>query len=500
MSKEILVLVDSLSLTKNIDKADVFDALEAALEVATKNNNYYGSEKIEVRVEMNRETGQYDTYRCWTVINDEDFDPDMADATLSLAQAREKQPDSQVGEVIREKMQSIEFGRIAAQTVKQMITQKVGEAVRKKLVEIYLPLIGTLINGVVKKVTRDHVLLDLGDNVEGLLTRAEMLPNEAMRIGDRARALLFDVHYEPRGAQLFLSRTRPKMLTELFALEVPEVSEGVINIEGAARDPGIRAKIAVRTNDGRIDPVGACVGMRGSRVQAVSNELGGERIDIILWDDNPAQLVINAMAPAEVQSIVLDEDSRTIDVAVNKEHLSQAIGRNGQNVKLASELTGWTINVMTVEEAREKSDAETQSALQLFMEALGVDEEIAVVLVEEGFSSIEEVAYVPEEEMLQIEAFDEGLVEELRNRAKDYLLTQALAVEEKLAGGMPEADLLGMEGMTLDLAEDLARQGIKSMEDLAELSVDDLLEIRAMDSEKAAQLIMTARKPWFSED
>lgn len=498
MSKEVLLVVQSLSNAKNIDEADVFLALEAALAIATK--KYYGSDDIDVEVEMNRQTGDYDTFRRWTIVaNDEVLDAAQAAAMLTAEQAKAKKADVQVGDVIKEKMESIEFGRIAAQAVKQMIMQKVGEAVRRKLVETYSERLNTLITGVVKKVTREYVLLDLGENVEALLARSEMLPNEAMRVGDRVRALLFDVHYESRGSQLFLSRTRPEMLVELFKIEVPEIGDGVIEIKGAARDPGVRAKIAVKTNDGRIDPVGACVGMRGSRVQAVSNELGGERIDIILWDDNPAQLVINAMAPAEVQSIVLDEDSSTIDVAVNKDQLSQAIGRSGQNVRLASELTGWTINVMTVEEAQQKNEAETESALRSFIDHLGVDEEVAAVLVDEGFATIEEVAYVPVEEMLNIDAFDEALVEELRNRAKDYLLTQALASEEKLIGE-PAPDLLAMEGMTPDLAYALAEQGVKTMEDLAELAVDDLLDIQAMDVDAAAKLIMTARKPWFNEE
>lgn len=495
MSREMLLVVESLSNTKNIEPADVFEVLEAALAVATK--NHYGSKDIDVQVVMNRQTGDYETFRRWLVVADEAWDDSLSETTLPLSKAKEKKADVQVDDLVSEKIESLEFTRIAAQAVKQTMIQKINEAVRKRLVETYSALVNTLVNGIVKKVTRDYVLLDLGENVEALLTRSEMLPNEAMRVGDRVRALLYDVHYEPRGSQLFLSRTAPQMLIELFKIEVPEIGEEVIEIKSAARDPGVRAKIAVKTNDGRIDPVGACVGMRGSRVQAVSNELSGERIDIILWDDNPAQLVINAMAPAEVQSIILDEDTHTIDVAVNKDQLSQAIGRNGQNVRLASELTGWTINVMTVDEAREKSEAETQTALQLFVESLGVDEEVAAVLVEEGFSSVEEVAYVPLDEMLQIDAFDEALVEELRNRAKDYLLTQALA-----GGGEsePEADLLSMEGMTPDLAHDLARQGIKTMEDLAELSVDDLQEIRAMDNTLAAQLIMTARKPWFNEE
>jgi len=356
-----------------------------------------------------------------------------------------------------------------------------------------------LVTGTVKKVTREYIILDLGDNVEAQLLRSNTIPNESFRINDRVRAFLFDAHYVPHGPQLFVSRTCPEMLMELFRIEVPEIGEQVIAIKGAARDPGSRAKIAVKTNDGRIDPIGACVGMRGSRVQAVSNELHGERIDIVLWDDNPAQLVINAMAPAEVESIMVDEDAHIIEVAVAEEQLSQAIGRSGQNVRLASELTSWQLKVMTTDEARTKSKKESENLLQLFIENLDVDEAIANILIEEGFSSIEEIAYVPEEEMLEIEDFDEDIIIELRNRAKDYLLNLALADEEEMLEHEPAEDLLGMAGMDREFAYKLAKNGVKTMEDLAELAIDDLLEIGDISEEQAAELIMKAREPWFKE-
>lgn len=497
MSKEVLLVVRSLSDVKNIDVEDIYQALEAALAIATKRRH---GPYVEVRVHVDRESGDYETFRCWTVIADDEFESISADSYIKLSAAIAKKPNAQVGDIIEEPMESVAFGRIAAQAAKQIIVQKVREAERKELVKSYLEKKGNLVTGLVKKVSREGALLDLGEGVEAYLLRTEMLPNEALRINDRVRAYLFDVHYEPRGPQLFVSRTRPQMLIELFKLEVPEIGEEVIQIKSAARDPGSRAKIAVKTNDGRIDPIGACVGMRGSRVQAVSGELGGERIDIILWDDNPAQLVINAMAPAEVESIVLDEESHTIDIAVNSEHLSQAIGRSGQNVRLASELTGWTLNIMTTDEALEKSEAETEVTMELFMEKLQVDEDVATILVQEGFTSIEEVAYVPEKEMLEIEDFDEEIVQELRDRAKNYLLTQALESEEKLSSNEPAVDLLEMEGMNEELAYVLAGKNIKTMEDLAELAVDDLLEITDLDEETAAKLIMKAREPWFSGD
>lgn len=497
MNKEVLLVIESLSNAKGIGKEDIFQAMESALAIATKKR--HGN--IEVRVSMDRQTGDYETFRQWTVVDDEEYDEKQADNEILLSKYNSENQDAEVeaGHVIEEPMESVKFGRIAAQAAKQIIVQKVREAERKELVKNYTDKIGTLVTGTVKKVTRENALLDLGEGTEALLEREEMLSGESIRANDRVRAYLFDVHYEPRGPQLFVSRTRPEMLIELFKIEVPEIGEDVIEIRSAARDPGSRAKIAVKTNDGRIDPIGACVGMRGSRVQAVSNELGGERVDIILWDDNPAQLVINSLSPAEVESIVLDEESRTIDVAVSNEQLSQAIGRNGQNVRLATELTGWTINVMSSDEAQEKTESEVEAAVNLFVENLDVDEEIAKILVQEGFSNLEEVAYVPVQEMLEIEDFDEDIINELRNRAKDVLLTQALASEEEVDKAEPAEDLLNMKGMTRELAYTLAGSEVVTMEDLAELSVDDLIEIEEMSEEAAAQLIMTAREPWFTE-
>lgn len=491
VNKEILLVVESVSNEKGVAKEVIFEAIEAALAMATKKR--FGAD-LQVRVDINRATGGYDTYRIWDVVEEVEF----PESQLSLADGQKLKPDAKVGDQVEQPMESVEFGRIAAQTAKQVIVQKVREAERSQIVEAYRKDIGKLVAGIVKKVTREFILMDLGNNAEAVMPREELMPREAMRVGDRVRGLLYDVRYEPRGAQLFVSRARPEMLTELFRIEVPEIGEELIEIKSAARDPGSRAKIAVKTNDGRIDPIGACVGMRGSRVQAVSSELGGERIDIVLWDDSPVQLVINAMAPAEVASIVVDEDSHTMDVAVQKEQLSQAIGRNGQNVRLASQLTGWTLNVMTVEQAAEKSQEESQGVLNLFIEQLGVDEDVAKALIQEGFESLEEIAYVPLQEMLSIEGFDEEIVEELRNRAKDALLTKAIAKEEQLNQAEPAEDLVTMEGMQLPWAQTLASRGIVTREDLAEQAVDDLLEVLDIHKDLAAQLIMTARAPWFS--
>ncbi|QKT02566.1 transcription termination/antitermination protein NusA [Ectothiorhodospiraceae bacterium 2226] len=494
MTKEILLVAEAVSNEKGVDKEIIFEAIEAALATATK-KRYLAD--MEVRVEIDRTSGDYRTFRRWEVVEDADA-VEAPDRQIVLTDAREKNPELNVGDFVEEPMESVEFGRIAAQTAKQVIVQKVREAERQQVVDAYQDRVGELVNGVVKRMDRGSVILDLGGNAEALIPREELIPREALRPNDRLRGYLKDVRPEARGPQLFVSRTDPQMLVKLFELEVPEVGEGLIDIMGAARDPGLRAKIAVRSNDPRIDPVGACVGMRGSRVQAVSNELGGERVDIILWDENPAQFVINAMSPAEVVSIVMDEEAHSMDVAVMDEQLAQAIGRNGQNVRLASQLTGWEINVMTEAQYEEKSEAEAKSLQALFQEQLDVDEEVAAILVQEGFSSIEEVAYVPVDEMLEIEEFDEEMVEELRRRAKDVLLTRAISQEEHAAE--PAKDLLEMEGMDSPLAYVLASRGVVTMEDLAEQSVDDLLEVEGMDEERAARLIMTARAPWFEEE
>ncbi len=494
MNKEILLVVDAVSNEKGVAKEVIFGAIEAALAMATKKR--YDSE-VEIRVVINRLTGDYESFRRWLVIEN-NASLEFSEKELHLCDALETDDKAQVGGYVEEPIESIAFGRIAAQTAKQVIVQKVREAERSQVVDAYKSRIGQLITGVVKRVERGNVILDLGANAEALITREDMIPREAVRAGDRLRGYLREVRPESRGPQIFVSRSAPELLLELFKLEVPEAGEGLIDIMGAARDPGLRAKIAVKTNDPRIDPVGACVGMRGSRVQAVSNELAGERIDIVLWNDNPAQFVINAMSPAEVTSIVVDEDAHSMDVAVAEDNLSQAIGRGGQNVRLASQLTGWDLNVMTEGQAEAKSEAESQTLLVMFMEQLDVDEDVAAILVQEGFSSVEEIAYVPVTEMMQIEEFDEEIVNELRNRARDVLLTRAIASEEKLEKTAPGPDLLEMEGMNQDLAYLLAEHGMVSREDLAEQSVDELTDIDGIDETLARKLIMTARAPWFA--
>jgi N utilization substance protein A len=499
MNKEILLVVEAVSNEKGVDRDVIFAAIESALEIATKKKaDEY--DDIDVKVEIDRKTGDYSTFRRWLVITDEDEEDDGGQSNLMISEAIKRQKNIKVGDYLVEPIESIEFGRIAAQKAKQVIIQKVLEAERAQMVSAYQEKVGTLINGTVKKVTRDFIVLDMGSNAEALMPRAEMIPHEAFRISDRVRSYLYEINTDGgKGPQILVSRTRPEMLIELFKIEVPEIGEELIDIKAAARDPGSRAKIAVKTNDGRIDPIGACVGMRGARVQAVSSELGGERIDIVLWDDNPAQLVINSMAPAEVASIVVDEDTHTMDIAVKTEQLSQAIGRHGQNVRLASDLTGWTLNVMTEEEAQAKSQAEGEKILTVFQEKLGVEEAIAEVLVNEGFSSLEEIAYVPVQELLEIDGFDLDMVNELRERAKAALLTQAIANEQALEAE-PAKDLLEMEGMEKHLAYVLASNGIVTREDLAEQSVDDLLDIGGLEEETAAKLIMTARKIWFEDE
>jgi len=496
MSKEILLVVESVSNEKGVSEEIIFEALELALATATKKRY---DEEVELRVAIDRTSGEYDTFRYWDVIAD-DEEMEFPEAQLTVEQAKEKDPALEIGGRYEIPVESVEFGRIAAQTAKQVIVQKVREAERAQVVDAYRNRVGELVNGQVKKVTREAVIIDLGNNAEAILPREVWVPRETFRIGDRLRALLEEVRPEARGPQLALTRTSSAMLIELFKIEVPEIADGVIEILGCARDPGSRAKIAVKTNDGRIDPVGACVGMRGSRVQAVSNELGNERIDIVPWDDNVAQLTINAMAPAEVVSIVVDEETGSMDIAVSEDNLAQAIGRGGQNVRLASELTGWELNIMTEEEAAEKHEAEAGSVIKNFMEQLDVDEDVAIVLVEEGFTTLEEVAYVPIEEMTTIEGFDEEIVEELRSRAKNALTTLELASEEELGDTEPAEDLLTMDGMDRRLAYLLAARGIVTMEDLAEQAIDDLLEFEEMTEERAGELIMTARAPWFAEE
>ncbi len=494
MNKEILMVVDAVSNEKGVDKEVIFEALEAALASATRKK--YG-EEWDARVSIDRKSGDYETFRRWKVFADDSKELEVPERELRLEDARELDPKAEVGGYVEQPMESVAFGRIAAQQAKQVIVQKVREAERAQVVDAYRDRVGALASGVVKRVDRNGIYVDLGGNAEGFVPRTDMIPREQVKPQDRMKAFLKEVRSEPRGPQLFLTRTAPEFLIELFKLEVPEVGQGLIQILGAARDPGVRAKIAVRSNDPRIDPVGACVGMRGSRVQAVSNEIAGERVDIIPYDDNPAQFVINAMSPAEVMSIVVDEDSHSMDIAVSEEKLSQAIGRGGQNIRLASQLTGWELNVMTESDAEAKSETEAKELVQNFMKQLDVDEDVATILAQEGFSTIEEIAYVPQAELAAIEEFDADIVKELRNRARDVLLTQAIASEETLDQSMPADDLLLLEGMSPDLALALARRGVRTREDLAEQSVDDLADIEGLAAEEAGKLIMTARAHWF---
>jgi len=496
MSKEILLVIEAVSNEKEVPREVIFEAMEAALASATRRK---AEGDIDARVAIDRESGDYATFRRWEVVEDPGEEGlEAPDRQFALTMARERDPSVAVGGFIEEPMDSVLFGRIAAQTAKQVIVQKVREAERAKVVEAYRDRKGQLVTGVVKKADRGTILLDLGGNAEALVPREHIIPRESVRPGDRLRAYLFEVRSESKGPQLFVSRTAPELMVELFKLEVPEVGEDLIEILAAARDPGSRAKIAVRALDVRIDPVGACVGMRGSRVQAVSNELSGERVDIILWNNNPAQFIINAMSPADVVSIIVDEEAHSMDVAVKEENLSQAIGRGGQNVRLASQLTGWELNVMNEEEAAVKSEQEAGCLVEDFMEQLGVDEDVATVLVEEGFSTIDEVAYVPVSELMAIRRFDAEVVTLLRDRAKDVLLTRAIASEESLARE-PAPDLLQLEGMDRTLALSLARNGVVTMEDLAEQSLAELVELVGIDAEQAAMLIMKAREPWFAE-
>jgi len=494
MNKQILEVVEAVSNEKGVAREIIFEALEAALASATRRKH---GDDIEVRVEIDRKTGEYKTFQRWKVFADDSTELEFPERELRFDDAIDVDPAAAIEGFVEVPMESVVFGRIAAQTAKQVIVQKVREAERAQVVEEYKDRVGSLVSGIVKRVDRHGVYVDLGGNAEGFVPREHMIPREIVRPQDRLKALLREVRSEARGPQLFLSRTSPDFLIELFKLEVPEVGQSLIHILGAARDPGARAKIAVKSLDPRIDPVGACVGMRGSRVQAVSNEIAGERVDIIPWVENQAQFVINAMQPAEVTSIVMDEDSHSMDIAVTEDRLSQAIGRGGQNVRLASELTGWRLNVMSEQQATERSDEETGLLREMFKTQLDVDNDVASVLVQEGFSTIEEVAYVPASELLGIEEFDETIVEELRNRARDVLLTQAIASEEKADESGPAEDLLAIEGMDKELAYELAARGIRTRDELAEQSLDELEAVPGLDPARAGQLIMAARAHWF---
>ncbi len=504
MNNEIRLVVDAVSNEKNVPKEIVFEALEAALESASK--KLYGA-NWEFKVVINRTTGDYETFRTWTVVDEnttnelgEVVGMQNVEAEVYLIDAVDMKADAKVGDVILEPVESVDFGRIAAQTAKQVIMQRLRAAKRDQIADEYRARIGDLVAGTVKKVTRDNIIIELGSNAEALLRRSDMLPREIVRVGDRVRAYLQDVKPELRGPQLIVSRTCPEMLIELFKIEVPEIGDGLIELKGAARDPGSRAKISVLAKDNRIDPVGACVGMRGSRVQAVSGELGGERVDIVLWDDNPAQYVINSIAPAEVVSIIIDDDAKSMDVVVSDEQLSAAIGRNGQNIRLASMLTGWELNVISQNQAQTRDQEEFEKLSQLFVQHLQVSQEIAENLIEAGFTSIEEIAYVPAQELMEVEGMDEGLLNVLRQKAKDSLLTKAIAEEERLGENAPAADLLELEGMDKHLAYVLAQKGVVTREDLAEQSIDELLEIEGMNEERAGKLIMAARAHWFIEN
>jgi N utilization substance protein A len=497
MNRQILEVVEAVSNEKGVAREIIFEALEAALASATRRKH---GEDIDVRVAIDRKTGEYETFRRWKVFADDSAELEVPEHELRLEDALDIDPAAEVDGYVEVPMESVAFGRIAAQTAKQVIVQKVREAERAQVVDEYKDRVMTLVSGIVKRVDRNGVYVDLGGNAEGFVPREHMIPREIVRPQDRIKALLREVRSEARGPQLFLSRTAPEFLIELFKIEVPEVGQGLIQILGAARDPGARAKIAVKSLEPRIDPVGACVGMRGSRVQAVSNEIAGERVDIIPWVDNPAQFVINAMQPAEVTSIVVDEDAHAMDIAVTEERLSQAIGRGGQNVRLASELTGWRLNVMSEQAATEKSEAEQNELRDLFMKQLDVDEDVATILVQEGFSTIEEIAYVPTTELLGIEEFDEDIVEELRNRARDVLLTMAIASEEKIDQSEPAEDLLELDGMDRELAFELAARGVRTRDDLAEQAVDDLEDVPGLDPERAGKLIMAARAHWFENE
>ncbi|KMN83680.1 N utilization substance protein A [Chromobacterium alkanivorans] len=492
MSREILLLVDALASEKNVSKDVVFSALEMALASATKKK--FTDDEMDVRVEIDRHSGQYQTFRRWLVVEDELLESESKE--IGVIDARERDPRIEVGAFIEEPMEAVEFGRIGAQTAKQVILQRIRDAEREQLLNEFLQRREHLVTGTIKRIERGNAIVECG-KLEAVLPRDQMIPKENLRVGDRVKAFLLRIDRLGRGPQLVLSRTSPDFLTKLFELEVPEIDEGLLEIKAAVRDAGMRAKIAVKANDARIDPQGTCIGMRGSRVQSVSQELGGERIDIVLWAPEPAQFVINALSPAEVSRIMVDEDNHSMDVVVEEEQLALAIGRSGQNVKLAAELTGWYLNIMTVAEAEEKHQAEDAAVRDLFVSALGVSEDVAAVLVQEGFAALEEVAYVPIAEMLEIEGFDEELVNDLRSRARDALLTQAIASEEKVES--VSDGLRDIEGLDAELVRKLAEGGVITRDDLADLAVDDLVDMTGMEAETARAVIMKAREHWFDQ-
>jgi N utilization substance protein A len=491
MNRELLLLVDALAREKNVAKDIVFAALESALASATKKRF---QQNIDARVSIDRETGDYETFRRWVVVPDEEHEEPSHQ--LAITDAHERDPGLAIGDVVEEPLEPVEFGRIGAQAAKQVILQKIRDAEREQILNDFLQREEKLVSGTAKRIERGNVIVESG-RIEGVIPRDQLIPKDNIRVGDRVRAYLLRIDTQNRGPQLILSRTAPEFLMRLFELEVPEIEEGLLEIKSAARDPGVRAKIAVRSNDPRLDPIGTCVGMRGSRVNAVTNELAGERVDIVLYSEDPAKLVINALAPAEIHSIVVDEERNSMDVVVDEDNLAMAIGKNGQNVRLASELTGWNLNIMSVEASDQKHQVETTRLRALFMERLDVDEEVADILIQEGFSSLEEIAYVPLNEMLDIEAFDEDTVQELRSRARNALLTEAIAREESLEKA--SADLLTLDGMDKDVASQLAAGGVTTRDALADLAVDELVEMTGLASERAQQLIMNARAHWFAQ-
>ena len=487
MSREILLLVDALAHEKSVEREIIFEAVEEALASATKKKH---KDVIDIKVEIDQETGEYETFRKWTILP-EDL---VEDEEIQVSLEDERAKGLVENDIIKEPIESVEFGRIGAQAAKQVILQKVREAEREQILNEFLARDEKLVSGQIRRMERGNAIIEIG-RIDAVLPREQMIPKENLRIGDRVRAIVMEVDRGIKGPQLILSRVSPEFLIRLFELEVPEIEEGLLEIMAASRDPGLRSKIAVKANDQRLDPVGTCVGMRGSRVQAVTGELAGERVDIALWSMEPAQFVINAMAPAEISSIMVDEDKKSMDLVVSEDQLAQAIGRNGQNIRLATELTGWELNILSEEESDQKTKDEYTNVSQLFIEKLDVDADIADILVHEGFSTLEEIAYVPIDELIQIEAFDEDTVNELRSRASAVILKEAISNEEKIKS--PADDLLNMEGMDSDTAKLLASKSIITMEDLAELAADELIDIVKMDEERAKELIMTARAPWF---
>ena len=489
MQNEILLVAEAVSGEKGLPKSSIFEAIEMALATATK-RRYEENSNIEVKIDS--VTGDYETFRVWTIVSDEELEDNGIEIILSEAKAKDK--DLDIGSVIKERVENIEFGRIAAQAAKQVIVQKVREAERAQVVEKYRSVLGELVNGTVKKVTREFLIIDLGDGAEAILSRNELIPGEVFRIGDRLRAVLQEEERENRGPQLALSRRCPEMVGELFKLEVPEISEQVIEIKAIARDAGSRTKIAVKTNDNRIDPVGACVGMRGSRVQAVSNELGNERLDIVIWDDDPAQLLINSMGPAEITSIVLDEVKGTMDVAVTQDTLAQAIGKSGQNVRLSSQITGWKLNVIDEETAQNNEEEKSQNESVTLMDNLDVDQGLAQALIEQGYRNLESISSATSDDLIVIEGFDEEIAELLINRAKEALLTLAMQITDEEG---ESSDLMSVEGMDMTLALELSQKGINDREELAEQSIDELTSLIQISEKDAGELIMNARAHWF---